>query len=226
MIVIVCAIAALAAAWRFTPLAGLVTADHITQWARDFASSPWAPIVVLAAYTPACLIMFPRSLITLFAVLVFGPWQGFFYAMSGILVAAFATYCAGRVVDRSTVRKIAGSRLNRVSEILSKRGLLAVTAVRLVPVAPFFVISMVAGAIRIKVWHFALGTAIGMLPGTLAATLFADQLEIALRSPADVNYWLIAGIVLFLTCGMLLVRKVFFEQSPRKPAKLVRSTRH
>jgi hypothetical protein len=50
-----------------------------------------------------------------------------------------------------------------------------------------------------------------MLPGTLAATVFADQLQIALRNPADVNYWLVAGIVLFLTAGTLLVRKVVFK---------------
>ena len=211
LLVFVCALAGLAAAWRFTPLAEWASADKITQWARSFASSPWAPVVVLAAYTPACLILFPRALITLFSVLVFGPWMGFLYAMTGILIASLATYYAGRVLDRSKVRALAGPRLNRVSEKLSERGLLAMTAVRLVPIAPFFVISMVAGAIRIKVWHFLLGTAIGMLPGTLAATIFADQFQIALRSPADVNYWLVAGIVLFLAAGTLLVRKVVFK---------------
>ena len=85
-------------------------------------------------------------------------------------------------------RNFTGSGLNPVSKKLSERGLLAVTAVRLVPIAPFFVISVVAGAIRIRLWHFLLGTAIGMLPGTLAATVFADRLQTALRSPGDVNY--------------------------------------
>ena len=54
-----------------------------------------------------------------------------------------------------------------------------------------------------------------MLPGTLAATVFADQLQIALRNPADVNYWLVAGIVLFLAAGALLVRKVVFKHHPQ-----------
>ena len=84
---------------------------------------------------------------------------------------------------------------------------------RLVPIAPFFVISMVAGAIRIRLSHFLLGTAIGMLPGTLAATVFAGQLQTALHSPGDVNYWLIAGIALFFVAGMFLVRKVIFKHS-------------
>jgi hypothetical protein len=34
---------------------------------------------------------------------------------------------------------------------------------------------------------------------------------VALRNPADVNYWLVAGIVLFLAGGALLVRKIFLK---------------
>ncbi|HEV7821023.1 MAG TPA: phospholipase D-like domain-containing protein, partial [Burkholderiales bacterium] len=67
-LIAVCVMAALAAAWRYTPLAEWATADRIEQWARDFSASPWAPFIVLAAYTPACLIFFPRALITLFSV--------------------------------------------------------------------------------------------------------------------------------------------------------------
>ena len=119
--------------------------------------------------------MFPRTLITLFSVLVFGPWLGFVYAMSGILLASLIRYLRGtraRSLDGAPARR---PHTNRVSEKLTERGLLAMTAVRLVPIAPFFVVNMVAGAIRIKLWHFTLGTALGMLPGTLAATVFADR---------------------------------------------------
>ena len=79
--------------------------------------------------------------------------------------------------------------------MLRQRGLVAMTALRLVPLAPFAVEGVIAGAIRITLRDFMLGTALGMLPGTLAATVFGDQLEAALRDPADVNLWLIAGVV-------------------------------
>lgn len=204
-------LAGLAAAWRFTPLAELITAERVMTLARDFAGRPWAPLVVLAAYTPASIIMFPRPLITLFAVVAFGAWLGFAYAMGGILIAAVASYVAGRMLDRETVRRLAGAGLNRVSERLRQRGLLAVTALRLVPMAPFAVEGLVAGAIRIKLWHLTLGTFIGMLPGTLATTVFGNQLEAALRDPAEINYWLLAGIVLVLGAGVLVVRRWLFK---------------
>jgi hypothetical protein len=53
-------IAALAAAWRCTPLSEFITPDRITGWARTVRGVSWAPIVVMLAYTPAVFVMFPR----------------------------------------------------------------------------------------------------------------------------------------------------------------------
>jgi uncharacterized membrane protein YdjX (TVP38/TMEM64 family) len=75
------------------------------------------------------------------------------------------------------------------------RGVIAMTAVRLVPVAPFAVVNVVAGAIRIRPLHFFLGTAIGILPGTLFATVFGDQLITGFRDPRSLNPWLIAALL-------------------------------
>jgi phosphatidylserine/phosphatidylglycerophosphate/cardiolipin synthase-like enzyme/uncharacterized membrane protein YdjX (TVP38/TMEM64 family) len=198
---------AFALAWRFTPLTELVSAQRVIGWAEAFAGYWWAPALIMAAYTPASVVMFPRPLITLASVVTFGPWLGGAYAMSGIVLAAVAAYVVGGLVDRDTVRRIAGKKLNRLSHALAKRGLLAITAVRLVPVAPFVVVSLVAGAIRIRLWHLVVGTFIGMLPGVLAATVFGDQLAAALGDPSRINYALVAGVVAALALLALAVRR-------------------
>jgi phospholipase D1/2 len=177
----------------------------------------WAPLVVLIAYTPACIVMFPRPLITLFAVIAFGPWLGALYGLTGVLIAALVTYFAGRMMKKAVVYKLAGSRLNHVTEILRKRGLIAVTALRIVPVAPFSIINLVAGAIRIKLWHFMLGSVIGLLPGTIATIVFGAQLETALRDPSKVNYWLVAGVAALFAVGIWLVRRVVFGGAFSRP---------
>src|SRR5687767_12460423 len=195
--------------WRYTPLAGVVSAERIIEWAEDFAGRPWAPFAVLAVYTPASFVMFPRPLITLAAVVAFGPWLGVGYALTGILVAASANYWVGRMMDRATVRRIAGDRLNRISEVLRRRGLIAMTAIRLVPIAPFPVVGLVAGAIRVKFSHFVLGTLFGMMPGAIVTTVFGDQLQSALRDPERINYWAIAGVVIIFAVGIFFVRRWF-----------------
>ena len=98
IVAIALVIAALAAAWRYTPLSEYVNAERIEAWARNTGDVPWAPLVVMLAYTPACLVMFPRPLITLFAVLSFGAVLGFVYSIIGILGAALATYYLGRAL--------------------------------------------------------------------------------------------------------------------------------
>ncbi|MCP2936952.1 VTT domain-containing protein, partial [Salmonella enterica subsp. enterica serovar Typhimurium] len=86
-------------------------------------------------------------LITLAAVIAFGPEKGFVFALSGILIAAFATYAVGLLLPEATVHRIAGPRLPRIAETLRRRGLLAITALRLVPIAPFAIEGVVAAAI-------------------------------------------------------------------------------
>jgi uncharacterized membrane protein YdjX (TVP38/TMEM64 family) len=72
------------------------------------------------------------------------------------------------------------------------------TLVRLVPVAPFAVVGVVAGAVRVSALDYLLGTVLGMLPGTLAATVFGDQLQALLRDPGRIDYALVAGAALVM----------------------------
>jgi phospholipase D1/2 len=205
----------LTAMWRYTPLSAWTDADRAMVWAAQFALVWWAPLVVVLAYTPASVVLFPRAFITLFAVAAFGPWHGFAYAMSGILVACGITYAVGTKMNRQTVRRLARGRLNRLSRVMRRRGLLAMTAVRLVPLAPFPVVNVVAGAIRVPMRYFLLGSALGILPGTLVATVFGDQLVTGLKDPRSINLWLVGILVLALVVGTRLVRRWLFGKNPQ-----------
>jgi phosphatidylserine/phosphatidylglycerophosphate/cardiolipin synthase-like enzyme/uncharacterized membrane protein YdjX (TVP38/TMEM64 family) len=209
-VVVLAIVAALTAMWRYTPLSAWTDADRAMSWAEEFSRVWWAPLVVLLAYTPACIVLFPRALITLLAVAAFGPWHGFAYAMVGVLIACGATYVVGREMNRETVRRLARGRLNRLSRVMRRRGVLAMTAVRLVPIAPFAVVNVVAGAIHLRLRDFMLGSALGILPGTLVATVFGDQLVTGIRDPRSINLWLVVGLVAALIIGTRYVRRWLF----------------
>ena len=130
-------VAGLFALWHFTPLVDVVRPERVFDWALTFGQQWWAPLAVIAAYTPACFTMFPRPLITLFAVIAFGPWFGFAYAMSGILLAALVTYAVGVALPTDTLCRLAGPRMESLAGVLRRRGLIACVAIRIVPVAPF-----------------------------------------------------------------------------------------
>jgi uncharacterized membrane protein YdjX (TVP38/TMEM64 family) len=190
------AAAGLALAWRYTPLAEIVTPDSTIAFAQSLSHYWWAPIVLVLSYTPATVVMFPRWLITLAAVAIFGPWPALAYAELGVLLAALGGYVAGNLVGIDTTRRMAGPHLGRVRRLLRRRGLLAVTIVRLVPAAPFIVVNVVMGALRIPLHHYLLGTVLGMLPGMLATTVLGDQLTDALSAPTAANVSIAAAAVL------------------------------
>jgi uncharacterized membrane protein YdjX (TVP38/TMEM64 family) len=99
------------------------------------------------------------------------------------------------------LRKIIGPRINKVSRSIAKNGIVAVTLVRLMPIAPFTLVNLVAGAIRIPILDYTVGTALGLLPGLLLMTALGDRL---LRIVNDPSLTDILGFVVVLICWGLL----------------------
>jgi phospholipase D1/2 len=184
---------ALALAYKHTALGSWVTPENAIAWVEAIDGNWWAPLLVILSYSLAQVVMFPRPLITLAAVIAFGPYKGFAIAMTGILLASAVGYWIGMVVDEERIRRMAGPRLKRLREMLQRRGWLAVATVRVVPVAPFFVEGVVAGALRIGLHHLLIGTFLGMLPGTLTTTILGDEVAAALTGARDVNWAMVAA---------------------------------
>lgn len=200
---------ALALAWRYTPLADVFTSERIIGWVQAGSAHWWAPVLLVLAYLPASYVVFPRPLLTVACVVGFGAWLGFVYAMSGILLASATHYAVGQALNRDTVRRLAGERMERMTNVLRRHELAAVTALRLVPAGPYALLGIVGGAIGIRLWHFLGGTFLGMLPGVLAETVFGSQLAGWLERGGGVNWWIVAAVVAVLGVVTLLVRRWF-----------------
>ena len=192
--------------WRHTALADVVTPEAVVAWVDGMSEKWWTPLVILAAYTPAMVIMFPRPLITLAAVVAYGPYLGGLLAMTGIEIASTAGYFAGRLMKEETLHRWAGPKFEHVAAFLKRRGLFATFMVRVLPVAPFAVVSAVAGALRLRLWHLVAGTFFGMFPGMFGTTLLGDQLAEAL-STGEVNWWVVAAALTILAGVALFARR-------------------
>ncbi|HEX5129306.1 MAG TPA: VTT domain-containing protein, partial [Usitatibacter sp.] len=186
----------LTAAWRWTPLNEYVTTERVVDWVGGFSRFWWAPLALAFAYTPASVIMFPRPLLTLAAVIAFGPYEGFAIAMGGVLLNTLILYLIGRYGAKEKIEKWGGPRLARVGKLLRKEGLVAVATVGLLPVAPFVVEGLAFGALRLKLRHVLPGVALAMLPGMIAAVLIGHQIAAAISSDRSANRAIIGGTVL------------------------------
>lgn len=164
---------ALAAICGWSPLAEFLSRENIVSWSRTVGSTPWAAFVLVLSYTPAALVLLRRPALTLIAIVSFGAWLGLLYSAAGIMLAALATYWAGRMTRPETVLKLAGPRLAPASELLRQHGVLAVFASNMTPVPPFAVQGMIAG--DIKLWQYTLGSDQNQPRGSLARELVDDR---------------------------------------------------
>lgn len=194
-------IGGLAAAWRWTPLSESVDAKSLISAVETVRQVPAAPVWVLGAYAIVSLLAIPITVMIVATVLVFGGFLGFIYSICGSLLGASLSFWLGGLIGRDTVRRVAGTRLNKISRRLGRRGVLSVLIVRLVPVAPFTLVSLVAGASHIRFVDFAIGTVLGMMPGILTVTVFSDRLLALLRDPSSMTLAEIALVAALLIGG-------------------------
>jgi len=197
----------MAAAWRWTALGDWLSIDTLTRQAEMLDAHPATPLLVILGIALAGSLAVPLTLLVVVAVLAFGSLAGFFYSLAGAELSALLIYAVGQGMGRDLVRRYAGERLNSVSKQLSRRGVLTIVTLRIVPVAPFVVINLVAGASHISFRDFALGTLVGLLPGLVAIAFFADGLVRSIRDPDVGSIAWLAAVVLLITVTTLWLRK-------------------
>ena len=140
-----------------------------TAWLPD---SALVPLVVVAGFVVGGALMIPTSLLVLATLLLVGPSLGFGLALAGLTTAAVVGWLAGRLGWRRGVRRVAGPHVERIARRLgAARDLRTLTMLRLAPVAPFTVGSVVCGALGVRLDLFLLATLAGTIPSLAVAAL-------------------------------------------------------
>ncbi len=208
-----CTILALAAAWRWTPLGEWLTVDGLAaagEWLKD---RPLTPLWVLAAYVVAGFAIIPVTLLFAATIIVFGAWTGMAYSLVGAELSALACFGVGHAVGRDAVRRLAGNRVNRISRKLSERGIVTMITLRIVPIAPFSVVNVVAGVSEIRFRDFAIGNFLGMLPGVIGIAFVTDRALASLRDPSATTVLMALAVLVVVAAALGLVRYLFKRRS-------------
>lgn len=132
------------------------------------AAGPAAPVLFVLLYAVATLAPLPKNVLSTVAGVLFGLVPGVVLVLLAALLGAAGAFGLGRLLGRGAVERFTGARVARVDELLRRRGLLAVIGVRLVPVVPFTAVNYAAGLTAVRIRDYALGTALGIIPGTIA----------------------------------------------------------
>ncbi len=197
---------ALALAFSWSPLKTWLDIDKVVL-ALQSLGARFGPLAAVAAFALAVAVALPLTFLTLVAIIAFGAWGGFACALPGALLGAAISYALGRSLGREAIERLGGERVKTLSLQLEKRGLLAVILVRFVPVAPFAVVNMMAGASRIRLRHLLLGTAIGMTPSTVFMMVFLERVIDALRRPSEGGAVFLGVTLVLLALGGWAIKR-------------------
>ena len=174
------------------------------DWVR--AQGSWGPVIFVAGYALAAVVMLPGSLLTLAGGAVFGLAKGVGLVFLGAVTGASLAFLIARYLARRFVeRRITGHPgFAAIDETIGRDGRKIVFLLRLSPVFPFSLLNYALGLTRVRFADYLLAS-VGMLPGTLLyvyyGKLAGDVAALAGGRPVPhgLGYWAVLGLGLVAT---------------------------
>ncbi len=151
---------------------------------------------------------------------LFGFWRAVVLLSFAATAGAGVAFLTSRYLVGQYVQQRYAERLASMNRWLDSEGALYLFWLRLIPAIPFFVINLVAGLTRMRLWTFLWVSQIGMLPGTCLFAYAGSRLptleQIATQGAASL---LRPGVVLafvMLGAAPLAFRSVYRRWATRR----------
>jgi phosphatidylserine/phosphatidylglycerophosphate/cardiolipin synthase-like enzyme/uncharacterized membrane protein YdjX (TVP38/TMEM64 family) len=133
-------------------------------------------LVVFAAFVLGSALMFPVGGLLLASALLLGPVRGGLYALAGSVAAAGVFYLIGRIMWGRLLGRLTGRYVDRVGRRIAGRSVVSIALAQLLPVAPFGIVNVLAGGMRVDAARFLGGTLLGITPAIVVVVLIARAL--------------------------------------------------
>ena len=186
----------LALIWGFSPISRVANPEAVAAAMAVISASPWQFAIVLGCFLGAGLVVFPMLLLIIACAAVFGPGLGFVYSSAGLLASAALNYAIGTWLGRELLLKmLGGRRFDSMRSALIRRGLITTAVVRAIPMSPFALVSVVAGASDIGFLDYLIGTAIGIMVPVVLLTVATEQTSRLLTEPSAIQLALLVGVI-------------------------------
>lgn len=137
----------------------------------------WAIPAFVLAYLARPLLLFPASLLTIAAGILFGPVIGIVVAVIAANASAMVAFHVGKTFSPASLADEGGEGfVDRWAGRMRAESFLTVMLMRLA-FLPYDLVNYSAGFLRISAGAFLAATALGSLPGTVSFVLAGASLE-------------------------------------------------
>ena len=157
----------------------------------------WFPPLFALGYVIFTQFPFPRTVWTVTAGILFGPWKGLTLSLCALTVSAALSLLIVRKLLGDWIRPhLTHPAVFKINAHLERRGWLAIASLRMVAGVPFSLLNYVAALTPVKPSHFVLATLLGSIPTTALGVFFGDALT-GSTSPG-----IVAAMVIFAAIGI------------------------
>jgi uncharacterized membrane protein YdjX (TVP38/TMEM64 family) len=149
-----------------------------TEGLREQLDGAAGVLTLLALAVLHAVVWYPAEIVNAAAGFVWGFWLGLALVMVGWIMNAYVAYEIGRHGARPVLYRVIGrDRFLQLEGVIERGGIFLLLAVRVIPVVPFSLFTIVAGAAHVPLWRLLWTTAIGYIPLTALFVYLGTQLE-------------------------------------------------
>ncbi|MCM3730585.1 TVP38/TMEM64 family protein [Fictibacillus nanhaiensis] len=171
--------------------------NWITQWGL------LAPFLFILLYTLRPFVLFPSSIFAITSGLSFGFYWGCLFTYLGSLGGGLITYYAINRLDRfNKSEQWKNERYKKIRSNIEREGFRYVLLLRLLPVLNYDLVSYLTSMTKVKFKDYAIATAIGIIPGTIAYTYLGTSMTSGSKQVV-----FIGTTLLFVIVGLPLIFK-------------------
>ncbi|WP_396261721.1 VTT domain-containing protein [Haloferula sp. A504] len=180
-----------------------VDRERVVALLEPIRDSPLALPLLTLVVTLAGIVGLPLNLFIIASAVTFGPWTAFGCGLFGAMIAAAISFAIGHHFGKPLARRVAGEKLESLATTMADRGIGSVAILRVLPIAPFGIMNLVAGISGLRFSVFMIGSAIGLVPGIAAVTFATGRFLEAIRNPSP-TAWLVFSLTLAAIAGTAL----------------------
>jgi uncharacterized membrane protein YdjX (TVP38/TMEM64 family)/Fe-S oxidoreductase len=209
-LVIIALIIGAIAAIRFSGATQYLEQEKLRQLILGYGTL--APMIYMLLYTVAPVLFLPGLPITVVGGILFGPFWGVIYTITGATAGACLAFLVSRYIARDWVAsKLKGPRWRRLDEGVERQGWKVVAFTRLIPVFPFNLLNYAFGLTKVRFLDYAVATFVFMLPACIAFIVFSSSLLDVLRGRISPAF--IAGLLLIVAVSSI---PIFYQRYKEK----------
>lgn len=169
-----------------------------------------APVLFIAIYCLATLLLLPTMVLTLAGGAIFGPVFGLLLNLIGATTGAGLAFLITRYLTYDWFSNKKGEKLNQLIAGVDEKGWLFVALLRLIPIVPFNLVNYGMGITGIKFRLYLITTFIFLIPAEIIYTYFGYAGMDAFSRPGHFyrnGGILLTGVAILFLCIIKIIRR-------------------